>query len=78
MRKSIEELPDNALVGTKSAAEYLGCSMQSVRNGIKAGKIPIVGTTLGGNYRGGYNRIRLKDLKVVKDTMQKSAKEKRR
>nr|WP_308545725.1 hypothetical protein [uncultured Lachnoclostridium sp.] len=74
LKNSIEDLSDNALVGTKFAAEYLGCSMQTVRNWIALGEMPNTETTLGGNYRDGNYIIRFKDLKMVKDKMQKSKK----
>lgn len=73
MRKNIEDLPDNATVGTKLASEFLGYSMQTVRVWITNGELPIVEITPGGKYR-----ILVMDLKWFKDKLKQSAEEKRR
>jgi excisionase family DNA binding protein len=73
VKKRIEDLPDNTMVGTKDAAEYLMCSRQSIRNWIMKGKLSIAEIRPGGNYR-----ILVMELKRFKEASKQSAKEKRR
>lgn len=70
VKKCIEDLPDNATVGTKIASEYLGYSMQTVRVWITKGYLPIAEITPSGKYR-----ILVRDLKWFKDKLIQSAKE---
>lgn len=73
MQVSIEELPDNAVVGTKVASEILNCSVQTIRNWVREGKLEAYVEMLGG-----ANRFLVLELRNKKESMKKSAKEKRR
>jgi Tfp pilus assembly pilus retraction ATPase PilT len=73
VKVSIEELPDNALVGTKVAAEILVCSTQCIRNWVREGKLEAYD-----NMLGGANRFLVLELRNKKENMKNKAKEKRR
>lgn len=65
----LADLSIDTLVGTKVAADYLGCSQQTIRNWVKEGKLQVVEVMPGGTLK-----ILVIELIRFKDKMQQSAK----